>query len=82
MPVNVTVHGATANFGVRSQGGKALVAGTVSPGTGHVKGTVTVWARAVGKKGAFHKVATDRLAADQGNFAISARSRPGAGTSR
>ncbi len=71
VPVNVTVHGATTNFSVKSQGGKALVAGTVSPGTGHVKGTVTVWARSVGKKGAFHKVATDRLAANQGNFAIS-----------
>ena len=70
-PVNVTVHSATSNFGVKSQGGKALVLGKVSPGTGHVKGTVAVFARAVGKKGAFQKVATQRLAATQGNFAIS-----------
>jgi hypothetical protein len=70
-PVKVTVHGA-ASFRVRSQGGKALVLGTVAPGSGHVKGTVTVFARAVGKTGAFRKVATDRLATSQGNFAISA----------
>jgi tungstate transport system substrate-binding protein len=70
--VKVTVHGATSNLRVQSQGGKALVVGTVAPGNGHVKGTVTVFARPVGKKGAFKKVATDRLATSQGNFAISA----------
>ena len=70
-PVKVTVHGATSNFRVQSQGGKALVLGSVAPGNGHVKGTVTVFARAVGKKGAFRKVATDRLATSQGNYAIS-----------
>ncbi|MBV8219395.1 MAG: hypothetical protein JO325_13090 [Solirubrobacterales bacterium] len=69
-PVSVKVHGATSNFRVQSQGGKALVLGTVAPGHGHVKGTVTVFARG-GKKGAFRKVATDRLATSQGNFAIS-----------
>ena len=71
-PVKVNVHGAIANFRVESQGGKALVLGTVAPGTGHVKGTVTVFARAVGSNGAYKKVATDRLATSQGNFAISA----------
>ena len=70
-PVKVTVHGATSNFRVQSQGGKALVLGTVAPGNGHVKGTVTVFARAVGKQGAFRKVATDHLATSQGNYAIS-----------
>jgi tungstate transport system substrate-binding protein len=70
-PVKVTVHGSTSNLRVQSQGGKALVLGTVAPGNGHVKGTVTVFARAVGKKDAFKKVATDRLATSQGNFAIS-----------
>ncbi len=77
-PVSVKVHGATSNFRVQSQGGKALVLGTVGPGTGHVTGTVTVFARAVGKKGAFRKVATDRLATSQGNFAISVPLAPGA----
>lgn len=69
-PVAVTVHSAITSLSVRSQGGKALVAGTVSPGTGHVKGTVTVLARATGSKGAFKKIAADRLAATQGNFVI------------
>jgi tungstate transport system substrate-binding protein len=76
-PVNVTVHAATSNLRVESQGGKALVIGTVGPGTGHVKGTVTVLARAVGKRGAFRKVATERLASSQGNFAILAGLAPG-----
>jgi tungstate transport system substrate-binding protein len=71
-PVNVTVHGSTSHFRVQSQGGKALVLGTVAPGNGHGKGTVTVLARRVGKKGGFRKVAAERLAASQGNFAISA----------
>jgi uncharacterized protein YfaS (alpha-2-macroglobulin family) len=62
-------------FSVKSQGGKALVIGKVSPGAGHVKGTVAVFARAVGKKGPFRKVATQRLGTTQGNFAISV-SRP------
>jgi tungstate transport system substrate-binding protein len=77
-PVKVKVHGATSNFRVQSQGRKALVLGRVAPGNGHVKGTVTVLARAVGKKGAFRKVATDRLATSQGNFAISAPLAAGA----
>ncbi len=76
-PVNVSVHAATSNLRVESQGGKALVLGTVGPGTGHVKGTVTVLARAVGKGGAFKKVATERLASNQGNFAILAPLAPG-----
>ena len=36
-----------------------------------LKGTVTVFARAVGKKGTFHNVGSVRLAATQGNFAVS-----------
>ncbi len=76
-PVNVTVHAATSNLRVESEGGKALVIGTVGPGTGHVRGTVTVLARAVGKRGAFRKVATERLASSQGNFAILAGLAPG-----
>ena len=67
-PAKVKVHGSTSNFRVQSQGGKALVLGTVAPGNGHVKGTVTVFARAVGAKGAFKKVATDRLATSQGQL--------------
>ena len=74
----VTVHSALKNFGVKSQGGKVLVLGNVSPGTGHVKGIVAVFARAVGKQGAFRKVATQRLGVTQGNFAISVGRAAGA----
>ena len=77
-PMKIQVHGATSNFRVQSQGGKALVLGTVAPGNGHVKGTMTVFARAAGSTGAFRKVATDRLATSQGNFAISAPLAAGA----
>jgi hypothetical protein len=70
-PVKVTVHAAAENLRVESQGRKALVIGTVAPGSGHVKGTVTVFARAVGGKGAFKKVAVDHLTTTQGNFAVS-----------
>ena len=69
-PTKVTVHGATSNFRVQSQGGKALVLGTVAPSNAHVKGTLTVFARAAGTRGAFRKIATDRLDTSQGNFAI------------
>lgn len=58
------------NLTVESNGGQALVIGTVAPGSGHVKGTVTVFARAVGEKGAFTTVASDVLPASVGNFAI------------
>ena len=77
-PRKIKVHGAASNLRVQSQGGKALVLGTVAPGNGHVKGTVTVFARAVGANGAFKKVATDRLVTSQGNFAISAPLAAGA----
>jgi tungstate transport system substrate-binding protein len=76
-PVKVKVHGAISNLRVESQGAKALVIGTVAPGTGHVEGTVTVFGRAVGTKGAFKKVATDRLETTQGNFAVSVPLAPG-----
>jgi tungstate transport system substrate-binding protein len=74
-PVKVTVHSAVLRTVVRSESGKALVYGTVSPGTGHVKGTVSVFAQAPG--GALKKVARERLAATQGNFAVVAPLGPG-----
>lgn len=76
-PVKVKVHAATSNLRAESEGAKVLVIGTVAPGTGHVRGTVTVFARAVGTKGGFKKIATDRLATTQGNFAISVPLAPG-----
>ncbi|MBV9192889.1 MAG: hypothetical protein JO168_02010 [Solirubrobacterales bacterium] len=68
---SLTVRSATSNLRVTSQGGHAMVTGTVKPGTLHHKATVTVLARAAGKKGAFKKVATDHLGTNQGNFAVS-----------
>ena len=70
-PVKVTVHAAASNLRAQSQGGKALVIGSIAPGTGHVKGTVAVFAKPVGKNAGFRKVASARLAATQGNFAVS-----------
>ncbi|HUA46678.1 MAG TPA: hypothetical protein VMA77_15710 [Solirubrobacteraceae bacterium] len=75
-PVKVTVHGAITSLRAASQGGKALVSGTVEP-AGHGAGTVTVLARALGKKGSFRRVASERLSASQGNFAVVAPLRQG-----
>ena len=68
--VNVTVHSKLTKLSVKSQGGRALLVGSVAPGTGHVKGTLTVVARPAGSKHGFKKVATDKLGASDGNFAI------------
>jgi tungstate transport system substrate-binding protein len=68
-PVKVTVHSAVTSLRVKSEGGKAVVLGQVSPGTRHVKATVTVYDRK-GSKGAFKKVATDKLSANDANFAV------------
>jgi tungstate transport system substrate-binding protein len=76
-PVKVTVHSAVLRTVVQSESGRALVYGTVSPGTGHVRGTVAVLAHALGAKGGFKKVASERLRATQGNYAISAPLGPG-----
>jgi ABC-type tungstate transport system permease subunit len=69
-PVSVTVHSKTQNFRVESEGAKALVLGSVAPGTGHVRATVTVLARPAGSRRPFSKVASQRLAATQGNYAF------------
>jgi len=76
-PVKVTVHAATPSLHATSQGGKALVFGTVVPGAGHGPGSVTVLARKLGSKGKFRTVAVGRLGATQGNFAVSAPLRAG-----
>jgi len=56
---------------VSSVGGRALVVGSVAPGNGHAKATVTLLARKNGSHGAFRKVAVDKLGANDGNFAAS-----------
>jgi tungstate transport system substrate-binding protein len=69
-PARVTVHSITRNVRVRAEGGNALVTGSVLPGTGHVKATVAVLARRAGSRRAFRRIASIRLAATQGNFAV------------
>ena len=68
-PTKITVHSAVTSLRVLSQGGKAVVLGTVSPGIDHVKATVTVYDRK-GSKGRFKKVASDRLGTSDANFAV------------
>ena len=69
-PVAVTVQSEITKLVAKSLGGKALVTGSVAPGSGHVKGSLTVLARAAGSKRQFKTVATDRLATSDGNFAV------------
>jgi ABC-type tungstate transport system permease subunit len=69
-PVRVTVHAQIGSLSVRSEGGEALITGSVAPGTGHVRATVTVLARPAGSGGAFKTVAKLRLGATEGNFAV------------
>jgi tungstate transport system substrate-binding protein len=74
-PVKLTVHSAVTKLFAKSRGAKTLVYGTVAPGTGHVKGVVTVLAK--GAKGGFKKVATHRLGSGDGNFAVLVGAKPG-----
>ena len=69
-PKKITVHSVITQLSSTSQGGQALIRGQVSPGTGHVKATVTLFATQVGSKKGFKKVATYKLAANDANFAV------------
>jgi tungstate transport system substrate-binding protein len=69
-PVKITVHSVITQLASTTQGGQALIRGQVSPGTGHVKATVTLFATQVGSKKGFKKVATHKLAANDANFAV------------
>ncbi len=71
-PVKVTVHSNISTLTVKSVGGKALVYGSVAPGTGHVHGNLTVSARRTGSKHGFKRIATDRLHSTDANFAVAA----------
>ena len=68
-PVPVAVQSKVSGLSVKSVGGRALVVGSVAPGKGHAKATVTFLARKSGSHGAFKKVSVDKLAANDGNFA-------------
>jgi ABC-type tungstate transport system permease subunit len=72
----ITVHSAVTNLSVKGETGKAVVLGTVAPGTGHVRASVTVLARRNGT-GRFRKVATDRLSSSDANFAVAVNLIPG-----
>jgi tungstate transport system substrate-binding protein len=71
--VKITVHSAITKLTARSQGGKVLVFGTVSPGKDHTKkATVTILAKKVGSSKGFKKIATDKLASNDANYAAQA----------
>jgi hypothetical protein len=67
--VPVAVQSKVSGLSVTSVGGRALVVGSVAPGNGHAKATVTFLARKNGSHGAFRKVTVDRLGTNDGNFA-------------
>jgi len=67
-PVSVLVRSDITNLSVTSLGGKALVTGSIAPGSGHVRGLLTVLARPKGSKKRFNAVVADQLAASDGNF--------------
>jgi tungstate transport system substrate-binding protein len=73
----LTVHSAITKLITRSQTGHALIFGSVSPGNGHLKATVTILARKVGSKKGFRKIASTRLASNDANFAAVATMAPG-----
>jgi ABC-type tungstate transport system permease subunit len=68
--VPVTVRSAIYDLTVKLRGGRALVTGSVAPGTGHAKASVKVLARLKGSKRGYQTVATHRLSASDGNFAV------------
>jgi len=69
-PKKITVHSVITQLASTTQGGQALIRGQVSPGTGHVKATVTLFATQLGSKNGFKKVATYKLGASDANFAV------------
>jgi tungstate transport system substrate-binding protein len=73
----VKVHAAITTLKARSNGAGVAVFGSVAPGTGHVKGTVTISGRPEGSKKGFKKLATVKLAATDSNFAAAPKVAPG-----
>jgi ABC-type tungstate transport system permease subunit len=69
-PTKIKVHSVITQLASTTQGGQALIRGQVSPGTGHVKATVKLFAMQFGSKNGFNKVATVKLAANDANFAV------------
>jgi len=73
----VKVNAAITALKTRSNGAGVAVFGTVAPGFGHVKGTVTISGRPLGSKKGYKKLATVKLAATDGNFAAALKLAPG-----
>jgi tungstate transport system substrate-binding protein len=73
----VTVDAAITALKARSNGAGVAVFGTVAPGFGHVNGTVTISGRPAGSKKSYTKLATVKLAANDGNFAAAPKLAPG-----
>ena len=73
----VTVNAVITALKARSNGAGVAVFGTVAPGTGHVKGTVTISGRPAGSKKNYKKLATVKLAANDSNFAAAPKLAPG-----
>jgi hypothetical protein len=73
----VTVRAALTQLRAKSIGGRALVLGAVSPGTGHVKGKTTLYARRAGSKGGYHKLGTFGQADADGRFVHELTLAPG-----
>ena len=78
-PAKVTVHSIITTLSSTDQGGQALIRSQVSPDTGHVKATATLFAKQFKSKKGFRKVATVKLATSDANFA-SALSKLAKGT--
>jgi tungstate transport system substrate-binding protein len=65
----VTVNSVITALKARSNGSGVAVFGSVAPGTGHVKGIVTISGRPAGSKKGYKTLATVALAATDANFA-------------
>jgi ABC-type tungstate transport system permease subunit len=72
-PSAVTVHGSITRLQVKGGHHHATVSGSVAPGSGHVKATVTVFARKKGSKHGYAKVGSERLNGSNSRFSISVR---------
>jgi tungstate transport system substrate-binding protein len=73
----VTVNSVITALKARANGAGVAVFGTVAPGTGHVKGTVTISGRPAGSKKGYKTLSTIKLASTDGNFAGAPKLAPG-----
>jgi tungstate transport system substrate-binding protein len=74
---SVTVNSVITALKARSNGAGVAVFGAVAPGSGHVKGTVTISGRPAGSKKSYKTLATVKLKSTDSNFAAAAKQAPG-----